>query len=235
VTAIGLGCFGPLDLDPESKTYGSITNTPKRVWQDQDILGWLKHELRVPVGFDSDVNAAALGEGRWGVAKQVQNFVYFTVGTGIGGGTIWNGNLFPRKVHPEMGHLRVRRHVHDAFEGVCPFHGDCLEGLASGPAMAARWGIAPEKLEMNHLAWEWEVFYLAQVAAAATIMLRPEMIVFGGGVSKAPGLIDRIDQEFTRQLGGYLQKTPRVVHTALESAGLLGALILAENAETISQ
>src|SRR5437868_12142312 len=152
--AVGIGSFGPIDLHPLSPTFGHITSTPKPGWQNFDLVGAVRNALSVPVGFDTDVNAAALGEARWGAAQILTDFIYLTVGTGIGGGALINGQLLHGLVHAEMGHIRIPHDLErDPYAGSCPFHGDCLEGLASGPAMEARWQCAPCELPTNHPAW----------------------------------------------------------------------------------
>ncbi len=236
--AVGIGSFGPVDLDPASATHGFITSTPKPGWRNYDLAGAVGRALHVPVGFDTDVNAAALGEARWGAARGLADFLYLTVGTGIGGGAMVNGAVVHGLVHPEMGHFRVPHDgARDPFPGVCPFHGDCLEGLASGPAIAARWRVPPEELPSHHPAWLLEAQYLAAGLAALVCTLSPRRIVMGGGVMRQRQLFPLIRTELARLLNGYIQ------HRALEQmedyvvlpelgdrAGVLGALILAEHA-----
>ena len=149
--AVGIGSFGPIDLHSTSLTFGYVTSTPKAGWQNYNLAGTVRDALGVPVGFDTDVDAAALGEARWGAAQNLTDFLYLTVGTGIGGGAIINGRVLHGLVHPEMGHIRVPHDlVQDPYPGGCPYHGDCLEGLASGPAMQARWGKAAQDLPPDH-------------------------------------------------------------------------------------
>jgi fructokinase len=228
VHATGLACFGPLGLNAGSPAYGHITATPKLAWRGFPIVTGLSDLLQAPVYFDTDVNAAALAEGQLGTAQGLANFVYFTVGTGIGGGAVNSGRLIHGQVHPEMGHIPVRRHPDDQFPGLCPSHADCLEGMASGPAMAARWQASPKTLPPAHPAWALEAYYLAQAALTTAMMLSPELVVFGGGVSKQTALVPLIQAELTRQVGGYLTEPPRVAPTALSAAGLLGAFLLAQ-------
>ena len=160
--SIGLASFGPLDLNPASKTFGHIINTPKTAWRNFDFAGEVARTTKLPVTIDTDVNGAALAEARWGAARGLDTFVYITVGTGIGGGGLVNGKVMHGLLHPEMGHLRVPHdRDDDAYAGCCPFHGDCLEGLASGPALHARWGRAPETLPSEHPAWDLQAHYLA--------------------------------------------------------------------------
>lgn len=238
-TAVGVACFGPVDLDPASATYGHITTTPKPGWAGTDVVGVLRAALGVPVGFDTDVNGAALGEARWGAGQGLDPFVYLTVGTGIGGGAIVNGAPLHGLVHPEMGHLRIRHDRElDPFPGGCPFHEDCLEGLASGPAMERRWGAPAPTLPSGHPAWELEASYLAELAAGLVCTLSPRRIVLGGGVMAGPGLFPMVRRRTRELLAGYVSSpavTDRIddylVPPGLgERSGRLGALALAEAA-----
>lgn len=241
IEALGIGSFGPVDLDPSSPTWGFITATPKPGWAHTDLAGTLRCELGVPVAFDTDVNAAALGEWRHGAAQGLDTCLYLTVGTGIGGGAIAGGRLLHGLVHPEMGHVRVPRDAADlAFPGICPFHGDCLEGLASGPAMAARWGMAPESLPPEHHAWTLEARYLALALTGFVCTLSPQRIIIGGGVMDEPSLLLRVRQQLQTLLGGYIQ-APEVLTgmdryvvapTLGARAGVIGALVLAGQART---
>lgn len=231
VKAIGLGCFGPVDL-----AEGCITNTPKPGWQDFPIVSTLENALQTPVVFDTDVNAAALAEGRWGAAKGLQNHVYITIGTGIGGGVVVNGQAVHGLIHPEVGHMRIKRHEDDLdFEGICPFHKDCLEGLASGPAMKARTDIAAEHLEIEDIAWDIEADYLAQLCHNLCLVLSPEKIILGGGVMAKPGLLAKVQKAFVATLNGYMNVPDAedyVQLTALDGiAGLYGAFALAMDGE----
>lgn len=227
IAALGIGSFGPVDLDPASPTWGFITSTPKEGWAGTELAGALGRALGVPIAFTTDVGAAAIGEGRRGAAQGLEDFAYVTVGTGIGGAAVSGGRLVRGLLHPEMGHLRPPRHKDDAFAGVCRFHGDCLEGLASGPALAARWGKPAEELPADHEAWEIEAHYLAHLAATLTLVLSPRRILFGGGVMAQPSLLPRVREQLTRLLGGYLDP-PWLQPPALgPRAGVLGALALA--------
>jgi fructokinase len=236
--ALGVGSFGPLDLRRPSPTYGHITRTPKVGWSDVDIVGPLARALSVPIGFDTDVNAAVLGEVRWGAARGLSDVVYVTIGTGIGGGALCNGRLSHGLVHPEMGHLLLPREPDDlAFEGSCPFHGGrCWEGLASGPAMRQRWGTAAEKLAPDHPAWSLEARYVAAALTTLVVVLSPQRIVVGGGVGLAEGLLPAVRRQLQLSLGGYVQAEAvlsaidqYVVPPALgAAAGIAGALALAE-------
>jgi fructokinase len=238
VAAVGIACFGPLDLREESPTYGRITSTPKPGWRDTDVVAPFTDAFGVPVGLDTDVNGAALAEGQWGAGKGLDPVVYVTVGTGIGGGAMVNGGLLHGLVHPEMGHVPVRRHPDDPFEGVCPYHGDCLEGLASGPAIEARWqrvarDLGPERDRAVAL----EAWYLAQLASTLAYVLSPEVIIFGGGVLKLPGLLVAIQAETATLLNGYLDAAVAREHIDQyivapelgDRAGVLGGIALAHH------
>jgi fructokinase len=221
---VGIGSFGPLDLKA-----GIITSTPKAAWRNFDLVGSVRDALCVPVCFDTDVNAAVVGELRWGAAKGKANCLYVTVGTGIGGGGISRGRLIHGLTHPEMGHVRVPHDwKEDPFEGACPYHGDCLEGLASGPAIQARWGVRGEDLSADHPAWLLEARYLALGMANLICTLSPDLIVIGGGVMRRKQLYAMITAEVRRLLGGYVEKLPDVVPPGLgEMSGILGAIALA--------
>jgi fructokinase len=238
LAGVGVACFGPVDLNPESPTYGFITSTPKPGWANTDIVGSFRQALNVPVGFDTDVNAAALAEWRWGAAQGLNTFIYLTVGTGIGGGGLMNGKPMHGLIHPEMGHIRVPhdRQI-DPFAGVCPFHGDCLEGLASGPAITARWGQPADTLSDDHPAWKLEANYLALALMNFVCTLSPERIVFGGGVMKRQ-LLPLIRRDVKALLNNYVQAPQLlrdiddyIVSPGLgERVGTLGALALAQRA-----
>lgn len=201
--SIGIGSFGPVDLRLSSPTWGFITSTPKPGWRDTQLAGFFRDRLDVPVAFDTDVNAAAYAEYLWGAAKGLKNFVYVTVGTGIGGGVFANGDLLHGLGHPELGHVKIQREASDTFPGVCPFHGDCLEGMASGPAIGKRWNARAEELAPDHEAWELEARYLAKAFAAYAFILSPERILIGGGVGLRPGLAERVSACLGEELGGY--------------------------------
>ncbi len=237
LAAAGIAAFGPVDLDPRSPTYGFVTSTPKPGWANAELLGCVQRALGVPVGFDTDVNGAALGEHRWGAARDLHTFVYLTVGTGIGGGGMAAGRLMHGLVHPEMGHMRLPHDRQaDPFPGVCPYHGDCLEGMANGPAMKARWGQPAETLAPDHPAWALEAHYLALAVANLVCTLSPQRVILGGGVMHGPGLLPLIRAEVQRLLNGYVQARELlddiddyIVAPALGGrAGMLGAVALAE-------
>ncbi len=236
IDALGIGCFGPVDLDPGSPTWGYVTTTPKPGWTRADVAQRLGKRLSVPVAFDTDVNAAAVGEQRWGAARGLDTFCYVTIGTGIGGGAVAAGKPVHGLVHPEFGHLRIPHdHAVDPFPGVCPYHGDCWEGLASGPAIAARWGKPGEQLAGEDAVWELEARYVALGLVSAIAVLSPHRIVIGGGVMEAPGLLGLVRERVVELVGGYLD-TP-ALETAIEDylvppalgarAGVLGAIALA--------
>lgn len=232
LAAIGVGSFGPVELDPASPNWGRITDTPKPGWSNCDIAGHFARSLGVPVGFDTDVNAAALGEYRHRAARQ--DLCYVTIGTGVGGGLVINGQPVHGAAHPEMGHVFPRRHPADAgFAGTCPFHGDCLEGLASGPAIIARWGTSLDRLPPDHPAHAIIAFYLAQLCHSLFAITAVETVVLGGGVMHTPGLLERVTAA-TAELGnGYLPGASRhrIEPPAIDGASaLVGALALADRA-----
>jgi fructokinase len=233
VRALGIGSFGPVDPDPASSTWGHITTTPKPGWAHTDVGQEIGRRLAVPVVFDTDVNAAALGEHLWGAARGLRTFCYVTVGTGIGGGVMANGALVHGLMHPEFGHMRVPHdRALDPFDGVCPYHGDCWEGLASGRALEARRGRPPEELADDGPLWKLEAHYLALGLVSVISVLSPERIVVGGGVMKQPGLLSLVRQNVRALLNGYLPRIDEIegyiVGPALGShAGVLGAIALA--------
>ena len=231
VAAVGLGSFGPIDPDPESPTWGYITSTPKPGWAHTDVAREIGRRLGVPVAFDTDVNAAALGEHRWGAAQGLDTFSYTTVGTGIGGGGMAGGKLLHGLVHPEVGHLRIPHdRDRDPFDGVCPFHGDCLEGLASGRAIEARWGRRPEELDGDDQAWELEAHYLALGLVSVISVLSPQRILLGGGVMRQPVLLPLVQHEVKQLMNGYQQAGTIMSPALAPRSGVLGAIALAETA-----
>ena len=242
LVALGVGCFGPVDLHPSSSTYGYITTTPKPGWQNTDVRGYLERALRVPVVFDTDVNAAAWGEYRWGAGQGVDTLVYVTVGTGIGGGAVVDGRRLHGLMHPEMGHMRVPHdRAADPFDGVCPFHGDCLEGLASGPAIAARWGRPGEALPADHPAWDLEARYLGLAVVNLICILSPRRIILGGGVMRQRHLFPRVRRVVQEVMADYVRDPALAdrIHTYIvppglgDDAGVLGALALAMDARDL--
>jgi fructokinase len=236
LSAVGIGSFGPVDLKPQSPTFGYITTTPKLPWRNFDLAGEVCRALGTQVYFDTDVNAAALGEHYWGAAKDLDTFLYLTIGTGIGGGGMANGRLMHGMLHPEMGHLRIPHDlIADPYIGCCPSHGDCLEGLASGPALEARWGDCGPDLPEEHPAWELEAQYLALGLANWICTLSPQRIIMGGGVMSRASLFPRVRLKVQALLNGYVQ-TPEILEAidtyivppALGAkAGILGAIALA--------
>lgn len=237
--ALGIASFGPVDLHKDSGTYGHITSTPKPGWINTEVVGVFEREFGLPVGFDTDVNGAALGEHRWGAGQGVSTLVYLTVGTGIGGGVLTEGKLLHGMIHPETGHIMLPHdRSEDPFEGVCPYHGDCLEGLASGPALEARWGMPAEELAEDHPAWDLEAHYLAHAVAIYIGCLSPQRIILGGGVMKQKQLFPKIRRRVQEILNGYIV-SPQIqndvdsyiVPPGLgDRAGVLGAIALAEQA-----
>ena len=237
VDAIGIGSFGPIDQKLSSPTWGHITTTPKPGWAHTDVGQEIRRRLSVPVAFDTDVNAAALGEHRWGAGQGLDTFCYITVGTGIGGGGLAGGNLLHGLLHPEFGHMRIPHDFErDPFEGVCPYHGDCWEGLASGRAIEARWGKPAEELDDEPAVWELEAHYLALGLVSVMCVLSPERIVVGGGVARRDALLPLVQREVLSLMNGYLDST--VVRDRISDyitppalggrAGVLGAIALAE-------
>lgn len=183
IDAIGIAAFGPIDIVPESKTYGYVLDTPKHGWSGYDFLGRMKAWRDIPYYWTTDVNGAGWAEFTTGAAKDVDNMVYLTVGTGVGAGIVSGGQLVSGYGHPEAGHIFLQKHPEDTYAGHCPFHGaNCLEGLAAGPAIEERWGMSAKEIPDDHLAWRMEAFYLAQAILDYTMILRPEKVVLGGGV-----------------------------------------------------
>ncbi len=236
IKALGVGSFGPIDLHPDSPTYGYITTTPKSHWANTDIVGPLKRALGLPVSFDTDVNAAALGEHKWGAGQGLDTFVYLTIGTGIGGGALVHGQLLHGLLHPEMGHILIPHdRQRDPFAGACPLHGDCWEGLASGPALKKRWGAGGETLPADHPAWALEAHYLAAGLVNIINLISPQRIILGGGVMHQPQLLALIRAEVKRLLNDYLKVSLITTHiedyivppALKDQAGVLGALALA--------
>jgi fructokinase len=235
IEALGIACFGPLDSHRNSPTYGQILATPKSGWANTDLVGFFKEALDIPLAFDTDVNAAALAEWKWGAGQALSDLVYYTIGTGIGGGAIVSGKLLHGLSHPEMGHVRLPRLPEDqTFKGNCPFHDDCFEGLASGPAMAARWGQAAETLMPDHPAWEMEAAYIALALVGTICSLSPERIILGGGVMNQRFLFPMIRAKVLAYLNGYIQN-PKIIHDIENyivppglgtNAGLLGGKAL---------
>jgi len=239
IRALGLATFGPIELDRSAANYGSMLATPKPGWSHVPLLASFARELGCPMGLDTDVNAAAMAELKWGAGRDLNSLAYITVGTGIGVGIIVNGQCVHGLLHPEGGHIVPRRHPDDrGYKGNCPFHGDCLEGLASGPAIAARAGMPASELGANHASWAFVADYLGQLCAQLVLIQSPERIIIGGGVMTQAGLIDQVRDRMLHWLGGYIQRpqlgngaAAYVVSPGLgERSGLMGAFALAESA-----
>ena len=240
VAALGIGSFGPLDLNPQSPTYGSITASPKTEWCNYPLLRVLKEELGVPAAIDTDVNAAAVAEYKMGAGTGLSSLLYVTVGTGIGGGLVIGGQMVHGLVHPELGHMILSPLESDPMpDGICPFHRHCLEGLACGPAIEKRWGLSAKLMSEDHPAWEMEATYLAQMCVNAMMTVSPEIIVLGGGVMQQMHLFPRIREKTLALLGGYVSSqriTPDgirgyIVPPALGvNSGVTGALLLGAQA-----
>ena len=231
---MGVGSFGPIDPVKESGTYGYITKTPKPYWSDYNLIGELKKHFNVPMEFDTDVNGAALAESWWGAGSGLKNVMYITVGTGIGAGAVVDGKMLQGLTHPEMGHISVKRHKDDSYEGKCPFHKDCLEGMAAGPAIEARWGKKGFELSDDMEVWEMEAYYLAQGLVNYILVLSPEKIIMGGGVMKQQQLVPLIRKKVQDVLDGCVHKKEiledidnYIVYPGLgDEAGFIGSLAL---------
>jgi fructokinase len=241
VDALGVGAFGPVDIRPGSPAWGTITTTPKPGWGDTDVVTPLRSGLGVPIALDTDVNVAALGEWRWGAAAGLDEFCYITVGTGIGGGAVANGRLVHGLLHPEIGHMRIPHdRARDPFDGICPYHGDCLEGLASGEAIRQRWGRPGQELS-GPAVWEIEAEYIALALVNVVCLLSPQRIIVGGGVARQPALLPMARQRLRELLAGYLRAPELTDPDAMDGyvvapqlggeAGVIGAIQLAWEAQ----
>ncbi|CAM3031052.1 ROK family protein [Leuconostoc gasicomitatum] len=233
IDAIGIAAFGPIDIVKGSQTYGYVLDTPKRGWSGYDFLGRMKAWRDIPFFWTTDVNGAGWAEFETGAAKDVQNMVYLTVGTGIGAGIVSNGHLLSGYGHPEAGHIFLQKHPEDKYAGHCPFHGDnCLEGLAAGPAIEERWGISAKEIPDEDIAWKIEAYYIAQAALDYTMILRPEKIILGGGVPHRDILFPLIRESFSEQMSDYLEVPDLddyIVPVANgDNAGILGCFYLAK-------
>lgn len=238
VDAVGVATFGPVELRPGHVDYGRITTTPKPDWSGADVVGPIHRALGVPIGFETDVNGAAMGEMRWGAGVGLESIIYLTVGTGVGGGAISHGTLVGGLSHPEMGHVSVPRHPTDRFPGACPFHGDCLEGMAAGPTLEARWGMPAPDLPASKAAKaiEIEAHYLAHGLRNFVYTLAPELIILGGGVSKMPGLVESVGEKLVEILADYapseLSESGFVVRPGLGArSGIAGGFALAQSVQ----
>ena len=238
IEALGVGCFGPINPVKGTATYGYITSTPKLAWQEYNIVGAFEEALGCPVGFDTDVNASMLGEATFGIAKGLDSCIYVTIGTGVGVGVYINGGLLHGMMHPEAGHIFMDRRPDDPLEqGVCPYHANCLEGLASGPAIERRWGRKAQELADCDAVWELESYYIAQAVCDYIMVLSPERIILGGGVMHQPQLLPLVRRETARLLGGYLPgrgladlDTYIVAPGLGDDQGILGCVQLAADA-----
>lgn len=234
IQALGIGCFGPVDLNRQSRTYGYITKTPKPGWGNCDIVGAFKDALGVPVGFDTDVNGAVLGEVTWGAAKGLDSAIYITIGTGVGVGVYVNGGLLHGLVHPEGGHILLIRRPKDTYEGKCPFHKNCVEGLAAGPSIEARWGKKAAELADRDEVWEMEAYYIAQAITDYILSYSPQKIILWGGVMHQEKLFGMVRKEVLNLLNGYVAHETITEHIdqyivppALgEDPGIMGAIKL---------
>jgi len=239
LTALGIGSFGPVDLDPHLPTWGSVTATPKPHWADTPVAPLFDKEFGIPIGFDTDVNGAVLGEHRWGAGQGLDTLIYLTIGTGIGGGVMMNGQLLHGLVHPETGHILLPRDPADSFKGTCPFHDNCLEGLAAGPSLEQRWGKKAPELPADHPAWDLEAHYLALGLQSILCILSPQRIILGGGVMEQPQLFPLVRKKLLALNNLYIRH-PSLTPAGIDSyivppglgnrAGILGALALAEKA-----
>ncbi len=235
IEAIGIGCFGPIDLHKDSETYGYITSTPKTFWRNFNIVGEIEKALNIPVYFDTIVNTAVYGEHIWGAGKNISNTIYLTIGKGVGGGAIVEGKLVHGMLHPEMGHIFVNRHPRDKFVGNCPFHGgNCLEGMASEMALERRWGVGFKDIPENHPAWDMEAFYIAHALVNYILVLSPEKIIIGGDIIKRGNLLTLIKERVVKLLNNYVQNDKIlkniddyiVLPKLKDDSALLGALAL---------
>lgn len=237
IRALGIACFGPVDVRKESRTYGTILETPKLPWRHYPIVGAMQDALKLPIGFDTDVNGSLLGEVTWGSAKGLTDAVYFTIGTGIGAGVMTNGKLLHGMLHPEAGHIKMSVEPGDPYKGKCPSHGTCFEGMASGPAIEARWGQPARELANRPEVWTLEACYIAQALLTAIMFLSPQRIILGGGVMHQAQLFPLIRQKVRELINGYLKTrelddldsyiVPASLH---DDQGIMGSVKLALDA-----
>lgn len=237
IEALGIGCFGPIDPDKKSETYGYITSTPKLAWADYNIVGTMEKSLMIPVGFDTDVNGSVLGEVTFGQAKGKKCVVYVTIGTGVGAGIYIEGKLLHGMLHPEAGHILLTQRQDDTYEGTCPYHKTCLEGLAAGPAIEARWGRKAVELKDDARVWDLEAYYIAQAIVNYILILSPQMIILGGGVMHQEQLFPKIRSYVKKMMNGYIKTkemadldhyiVPASLH---DNQGIMGALELGRRA-----
>ena len=237
IEALGIGCFGPIDPDKKSETYGYITSTPKLAWADYNIVGTMEKSLMIPVGFDTDVNGSVLGEVTFGQAKGKKCVVYVTIGTGVGAGIYIEGKLLHGMLHPEAGHILLTQRQDDTYEGTCPYHKTCLEGLAAGPAIEARWGRKAVELKDDARVWDLEAYYIAQAIVNYILILSPQMIILGGGVMHQEQLFPKIRSYVKKMMNGYIKTKEMadldhyIVTASLhDDQGIMGALELGRRA-----
>ncbi|WP_022755771.1 ROK family protein [Butyrivibrio fibrisolvens] len=238
IKALGIACFGPIDLNRDSKTYGYITSTPKLAWKNYDIVGAFKKELGVPIGFDTDVNGSLLGEITWGCAKGLTDALYLTIGTGVGGGVMAGGKLLHGMLHPELGHIKMAVADGDTYKGKCPYHGTCFEGMAAGPAIEDRWGKKAVELADDDKVWDLESTYIAQALCTYILTLSPQIIILGGGVMHQEQLFPLIRKKVLEQLNGYIVTKELkdidnyIVPASLnDDQGIMGSIKLAMDAD----
>lgn len=233
IVSMGVGSFGPIGIDQSKKNYGYILATPKAGWENFDLLGTLKKHFDCPIAWTTDVNAAAYGELKLGAAKGKNSCIYLTIGTGIGGGIIVNQKIYEGFTHPEMGHIRIKRQPQDLFVGTCPYHEDCLEGLAAGPSLEGRTGISGKDIGEENPVWELQADYIAQALMNYTLILAPEVIILGGGVMNQKHLLTKIRKAFLHQLSDYIEfesVDSYIVEWGLPNqSGILGCLSLAKD------
>ncbi len=231
---MGIGSFGPIGVDPKEETYGYVLNTPKLPWKGYNFLGAMKEHYDIPMAWTTDVNAAAYGELKKGAAQGKNSCLYLTVGTGIGGGIVFDGKVFSGFTHPEVGHIHVKRHPDDNYEGTCPYHKDCLEGLAAGPSLEARTGIKGQDLPLDHPIWHIQAYYIAQALMTYVLTIAPEKIILGGGVMNQDHMLIKIRQSFKEQMADYMDVPALdeyIVRWGLPNeSGIIGSLLLAEDA-----
>lgn len=237
IAAIGVACFGPVDLHRDSDTYGYITSTPKTAWRNYNIVGTLKEALKIPVGFDTDVNGSLLGEVTYGCARGLTDAIYLTIGTGIGGGVMTNGKLLHGMLHPELGHIIIAKRADDKGGSVCPFHDSCLEGLAAGPSIEKRWGEKAKELADDMAVWELEADYIGTALVNFCMTLSPQKIILGGGVMHQTQLFPLIREVFKKKMAGYISTGEManldeyIVPASLnDDQGIMGAIKLAIDA-----
>ena len=236
IASIGIACFGPIDLNKNSETYGYITSTPKIPWRNYNIVGAVKDALKIPVGFDTDVNGSLLGEVTWGCAKGLTDAVYFTLGTGVGAGIMTNGKMLHGMLHPEAGHVKMVPRSGDTYKGKCPYHGTCFEGMAAGPAIEERWGAKAVQLADREEVWDLESYYIAQALMGIVLTLSPQKIILGGGVMHQKQLFSMIREKMLKELNGYIQAKELadidnyIVPASLnDDQGIMGCIKLAMN------